>query len=528
MASNPLWRPAEGPGRFSGTPAPQLPRVPGNALRIPQAAPGNPLINPVPQTAGMPGPGPIQPGVQEEGGGFSPAGMEDRVSTRLPAAKGLTYDPHQRNNLSIGRHAMIAEGFGPGHVPAEQHEKALRDITAGTGKVAEAIRSRYPFIDTDNLSDQGTLERFIEHAHDNTLHWWNAVRDRPWAPVAMGWYRGANRLAHQFSQEHTDVSPRQAAGVIASLSPSMDWNKNVELARRILRMRENPGEKVTPEMLDRMGEYVAARKVPSQREALGNYVRDLKPGMRLGDLSDPIHQALFMRAFDEKHGSGPNYDIISPSGERFPARTKTGEPAKLAWQSIPNIANAMQILSHDDRANISRSLGEAHKVRSFYNNIVSPDAGFYLPFDHRDVTSDTHQINANLFHPLGSGHPLVAQGLATAPAIGLTGSKGLYGLHADAVRRVARTVSRNEGRPVLPNQAQSVTWEAVRNTFAKQHKAMDDNGLPLHEVGRTARNSHMARRYLFMPPGYMRDRIIAAAGGIKDPDWWTGVTSDEE
>lgn len=59
MASNPLWRPAEGPGRFSGTPAPQLPRVPGNALFRPQvtapapqvpvqpAAPQVPVIEPV-------------------------------------------------------------------------------------------------------------------------------------------------------------------------------------------------------------------------------------------------------------------------------------------------------------------------------------------------------------------------------------------------------------------------------------------------------------------------------------------------
>lgn len=525
MASNPLLRPAEGPGRFNGVPAPQLPRVSGNALRMPpQPAPGNPLINPVPQAP--PGPGPIQPGLQD--GGFSPAGMEDRVSTRLPEAAGLTYDPHERQNLSIGRHAMIEEGFGPGHVPPEQHEKALAAIRAGTGKIAEAIRNRYPMIDTDGLSDQGTLERFIEHASENTRHWWDRVSDRPWQPIAMGWYRGANRLAHQFSAEHTDVSPRQAAGVIASLSPSMDWNKNVELARRILRMRENGNEKVTPEMLDRMGEYVAARKVASQREALASYVRDIRPGMKLSDLSDPIHQALFMRSFDEKHGPGPSYDIISPNGERFPARTKSGELAKLAWQSIPNVANAMQILGKDDRANISRSLGSAHKVRSFYNNIVAPDAGNFLPFDHRDVTSDTHQINANLFHPLGSGHPLVAQGLATAPAIGLTGSKGLYGLHADAVRRMAHQVSRDERRLVLPNQAQSVTWEAVRNTFAKQHKAMDEQGLPLHEVGRTARGSHFARRFLFMPADYARDRIIAAAGGIKDPDWWTGVANDEE
>lgn len=61
MASNPLWRPAEGPGRFSGTPAPQLPRVPGNALMRPAtpAMPVQPQVPPVP--AGPPVIEPVDP-----------------------------------------------------------------------------------------------------------------------------------------------------------------------------------------------------------------------------------------------------------------------------------------------------------------------------------------------------------------------------------------------------------------------------------------------------------------------------------
>lgn len=56
MASNPLLRPDEGPGRFNGVATPQLPRVPGNALfRAPAAppvpaqpiAPQVPVIEPV-------------------------------------------------------------------------------------------------------------------------------------------------------------------------------------------------------------------------------------------------------------------------------------------------------------------------------------------------------------------------------------------------------------------------------------------------------------------------------------------------
>ena len=103
----------------------------------------------------------------------------------------------------------------------------------------------------------------------------------------------------------------------------------------------------------------------------------------------------------------------------------------------------------------SRNLGDRHKVRSFYNNILNPMS------DRGDVTIDTHAVAAGLLQPLGGSAPEVSHNLGTAgDTSSITGVMGSYGILADAYREAAAEVG------ILPREMQSITWEAVRGLFA--------------------------------------------------------------
>src|SRR5215469_8509575 len=529
--TNPLYRPTQGPNRFSGAPGASVMsgrQLPVSALRIP-----NPLTSAPPAAPQVP----LAPIRQ-----FSPEGLHDRVSTRIPTAAGLPFDPHSLTGdraLSIGRHTMIPEGFWQRHAGSEGLEAGRGRVAKGMATAAQAIRDRYGFVNAHGLSDPAVLERFIEHGRDNLRFLWDNAMQRPWAPLAADWYRrGANGLAHKIADSSGGrISTRQAAGALAALSPSTDWNQNATMAERLAPMHLAEAElKVSPKVRGGNQGFVKANPElgiwanGGTHQASGEQFPAMQPGMRLADLRHPMQRAMFARAYDEMHNPDwRKYDIFSPSGDRIRAKTKAGDDKQMKWQSFDNIAKAMRILQHDDLGTISRSLGGAHKVRNFYNNIVSPDAAAYMPWEHADFTGDTHHINATMLHPLGSNHPIVTQGMQTAPKVAATGSTGLYGLHADAGRRAAKDIAKDTRRiEYLPNQVQSVTWEGVRNLFAKQHKKTDNAGNPLHEVGQVAHGAHYAVRHGFMSPQHAREIIMRTAGGIKDPDWWSGVASDEE
>jgi hypothetical protein len=523
-----------------GAPGAPAPAMPINALTMPAAAPVAPVnalagrpTPPIPRIPRIPPrPGPINPGIQEVP--RSTEGINDRVSTRIPTSAKLAIDPHERQDLRIGLHEMMPEGLQRSHIQPQHFDKAQAGIADAMAKTAAHIRENYPHIDPTGLTDRGTLERFIEHGHDNIVSLWNSVRDKPWRDAAVNWYRGANGIAGQLAAQHGGVSKRQAAAVIASLSPQKDWDQNVSLAERVLDTHRNHQDTlVTPQMRDFMQGMVDARD-PKRRAAIdmlvnggthkttGETYAPITTETRLRDLTSPEQQALFVRALDEMHSPNRGYSIISPTGARTPAQytNAKGErvPNTVAWGGLGEISNAMRALSEDSRSNISRSLGGMHKVRNFYNNIVAPDS------PHGDITADTHAINAAMMTPMGGGHPKVAEGLGSAgQAPAYSGSKGLYGLYADAHRRAADTISRMEGRRYLPREVQSVTWEAVRNLFKKEHKAIDENGMPTHPVGQTAHGALQAARHGFMPPEMARQAIIRAAGGIRDPSWHTGV-----
>ena len=159
-----------------------------------------------------------------------------------------------------------------------------------------------------------------------------------------------------------------------------------------------------------------------------------------------------------------------------PKGKKPPEQSKASFMTDDTINNAIRCLtSGGDRDVISNALSEAHKVRSFYNNILDPAS------PNMDVTCDTHAIGAAWLRPLGNGSTEVAQGLGTGlmknarppgyePAGGssVRGLSGLYALYATAYRETAKELG------VLPRELQSILWEEKIRIFKNQSEATKD------------------------------------------------------
>jgi hypothetical protein len=214
-------------------------------------------------------------------------------------------------------------------------------------------------------------------------------------------------------------------------------------------------------------------------------------------------KALWVRAYDEAHNS-KDYPVVTPEGELGDTVLNSdGSPRKVAWGSFTEITKAIQALEGDGSIEgISRGLGGNHKVRSFHNNIASPDS------DLGDVTIDTHAIAAAHLRPLGGSDPVVKLGLGMSGSEdATTGSKGAYGVYADAYRQAAERLG------LLPRQLQSITWEGVRGLFSPEQKRdnqfYNDNWDIWNRFKRGDIDADTARRL-----------VLQHGGGIEPPQWW--------
>ena len=189
-------------------------------------------------------------------------------------------------------------------------------------------------------------------------------------------------------------------------------------------------------------------------------------------------KAAWIRAYDETY-SDRHFREVLPTGEKGeyvrnkPERKgEEGPLATAAWSSGPIMTSAILALeSNGDRDMLSEAMGDQHKVRAFFNNILDPSS----PND--DVTMDTHAFGAALLRPLSTSTIPVMHGLAlspgkkdkpkgwqAAPNSIKTGNKGLYGLYATAYRELAGELG------IEARQLQSVTWEAKRMLFDRNIK----------------------------------------------------------
>ena len=212
---------------------------------------------------------------------------------------------------------------------------------------------------------------------------------------------------------------------------------------------------------------------------------------------------MWIRIYDQTYNN-PSYQILSPEGEYVGAAlNQDGTPSKSGWGSLNEIAKGLIALQDGSLSSISSSLGDANKVRNFYNNIYDPHAeeGF--------VTIDTHAVAAGLLRPLGGSAPQVAANFGTLKGVGnsaVTGHKGVYSLYEEAYRRAA------EERNILPREMQSITWEGIRGLFSPEYKQAKANQAFANNIWKQYNNRSITL-------DKVREEILSHADQFSDPEW---------
>ena len=344
--------------------------------------------------------------------------------------------------------------------------------------------------------------RFIEHVKSNLLHLYNAVSPE-YRERAKQWYVGANKLSSEAATRF-DLTLPQVSGVMAALSPQKDWYMNYDLGVRTIDVFINAQDQVfSPEMAKAMRQMIKAQKSAEQRKTLRKRLNAVN-GKKLSALTDGIEQAIFVRFYDQANNPERGHRVISPEGDLLDfQRKKDGTKSGTAWNGFRDIAKAISIIQNGSRENISEQLGDMHKVRSFYNNILNPMS------DRGDVTIDTHAVAAGMMKPLSGKALEVGHNFNTAGKSAITGAKGTYGLYAEAYRQAAAEVG------VLPREMQSITWEAVRGLFSPQFKGQQPNVDAIENIWKRYDEGTISIEQA-------REEIFDVAGNIDSAAWETG------
>jgi hypothetical protein len=358
----------------------------------------------------------------------------------------------------------------------------------------------------DLANPDKVLSKFVNHAAGNLEWLYNQVPEEIRSRTRQ-WYDAANKIVAAKAKSY-GFTPEQGAGVTAALSPQNPWDNNLGLANRTMDIFKNrQNQPFSPEMEQKAAEL---KKVPTQSKAFKGLLKDIA-GKKLKDVknADPdvqaVQRALWIRLYDEAHGNPVN-DQYAPTGE-----VVGHSPDTRSWIGLDHVSKAVKILEDGSVTNINDVMGQGHKIRNFYNNIINPNS------KAGHITIDTHATAAAQLQPFGAKDTEAVHnfggttpGTPGAPKNAATGLQGTYPLYAEAYQRVARKLG------ILPRELQSVTWEGVKSLMGDEKKTPELKK-EVKQIWQDVQDGKLTA-------AEARGKIKNASNGFSKPAWM----SDEE
>jgi hypothetical protein len=339
-----------------------------------------------------------------------------------------------------------------------------------------------------NETDPKTkYEKLVEYIKNNLIALHNKFPEDLRAQATL-WYDGARKIAENLAQRY-DLTAEQVGGILAVLSPQKQWFMNIAQAEQVIHtMKFYQDFKLEGADIDSEIESIIKgtdKKDRADRRKILNKLKG-KTIKQLRKESDYLAGWAVRLISQAKYGR--YYNVVNPDGTilGFDAK-QDGDPRKNSWGSIAEIEKAMSIMDNSSLDNISEKLGDQHKVRNFYNNIVAPNSPY------GDATIDTHAVAAGLLMPLGASAIEVKHNFGQKmPSSGASGISGNYHMYLEAYRRAAKELG------IQPRQMQSITWEAIRLLYPSELRTKDsiDKATKIHN---NANNEQEARDTILRP-----------------------------
>ena len=296
------------------------------------------------------------------------------------------------------------------------------------------------------------------------------------------WYPAAHNYARDLS-ETWGVQPEVAAFTIAALSPTSDWDVNVTNANRTLKaLREDyaiteADAIVVNHELGREAVVAGQRLSEMDSEEAGRSIASMFRGntVKKGKKVEPRPDGVGSRYQDEEakvssmivmeDGSYTFEESFSDiTGERTMAPSKSAREYQMVTDVYrASIKQPESLATQRDEfmAVLSTSLGDGHKVRTFYNNIADP-------FDRSNpsATIDSHSFSSAMGYGFGSGTTITRPDGVKSEIykdLGQNGTsvKGLqssYGTVQHALNQAVGNIREKYGVDYKASELQSMTW----------------------------------------------------------------------